>query len=189
MLADIGGSYLSDASSGRLSTLFDIGGVAGGMLAGALSDHFVAPATTAAGFMYAAIPCLWVYFLWGHVSLGLNIVLMVLAGVCVNGPYALITTAVSADLGKKGSLNNSRATAIVTAIIDGSGSVGAAIGPLLTGWISQAGKGQGWRFVFYMLMLSALAAALLLSKLVRQEHRERRRIRSPAPQEGDPLEQ
>lgn len=139
--------------------------------------------------MYVAIPCLWVYFLWGHVSLLLNVMLMILAGIFVNGPYALITTAVSADLGKRGSVNNSRATAIVTAIIDGSGSVGAAIGPLLTGWISQAGSGRGWRFVFYMLMMSALAAALLLSKLVMQERRERKLRCSFQPQEGDPLEQ
>ena len=43
----------------------------------------------------------------------------------VNGPYALITTAVSADLGTHKSLKgNSKALATVTAIIDGTGSIG-----------------------------------------------------------------
>ncbi len=46
-------------------------------------------------------------------------------GSLVNGPYALITTAVSADLGTHKSLQgNARALATVTAIIDGTGSIG-----------------------------------------------------------------
>ncbi|GFH10165.1 MFS domain-containing protein [Haematococcus lacustris] len=88
---------------------------------------------------------------------------MMLSGFCVNGPYALITTAVSADLGTHESLQgNSKALATVTAIIDGMGSLGAALGPLLTGYISQHG---GFDNVFTMLYLSALTAALLILKL------------------------
>ncbi|GCB84287.1 hypothetical protein scyTo_0024982, partial [Scyliorhinus torazame] len=45
-------------------------------------------------------------------------------GALVNGPYALITTAVSADLGTHKSLTgNSKALSTVTAIIDGTGSI------------------------------------------------------------------
>ncbi|CAN1754806.1 Putative glycerol-3-phosphate transporter 1 [Linum perenne] len=88
---------------------------------------------------------------------------MLLTGMFVNGPYALITTAVSADLGTHSSLKgNSRALATVTAIIDGTGSVGAAIGPLLTGYISAT----SWSAVFTMLMAAALVAGLLLTRLV-----------------------
>jgi len=48
-----------------------------------------------------------------------------LCGFMVNGPYALITTAVSADLGTHKTLQgNSKALATVTAIIDGTGSIG-----------------------------------------------------------------
>ena len=42
------------------------------------------------------------YVCWqpaGRLSLGVNAILLVGAGFFVNGPYALITTAVSADLG------------------------------------------------------------------------------------------
>ena len=61
--------------------------------------------------------------------MNVNIGFMMLAGVLVNGPYALITTAVSADLGTHESLKgNAKALATVTAIIDGTGSIGAAIG-------------------------------------------------------------
>lgn len=44
----------------------------------------------------------------------------------------------SADLGTHESLKgNASALATVTAIIDGTGSLGAAVGPMLTGYLSQ----------------------------------------------------
>ena len=46
-------------------------------------------------------------------------------GLLVNGPYALITTSVSAELGTHRSLvSSAKALATVTAIIDGTGSIG-----------------------------------------------------------------
>jgi len=51
--------------------------------------------------------------------------LLIATGFFVNGPYCLITTSVSADLGTHPSLANSaKALATVTAIIDGTGSIG-----------------------------------------------------------------
>lgn len=162
----IGNEYISDAMAGSLSTIFDVGGVLGGVLAGHISDRLNARAVTAASFMYCAIPALFLYRTYGSVSIVWNICLMFITGMFVNGPYALITTAVSADLGTHSSLNgNSRALATVTAIIDGTGSVGAAIGPLLTGYISS----KSWSAVFTMLMAAALLAGLLLTQLVCSE--------------------
>ncbi|CAN4085297.1 unnamed protein product [Withania somnifera] len=159
----IEGNYLSNEEAGNLSTLFDVGGVVGGILAGYISDRLDARAITAASFMYCAIPVLYFYRSYGHVSMTINIILMFITGVFVNGPYALITTAVSADLGTHSSLKgNSRALATVTAIIDGTGSTGAAIGPLLTGYISA----NSWSAVFTMLMGSAFIAGLFLTRLV-----------------------
>jgi OPA family glycerol-3-phosphate transporter-like MFS transporter 1/2 len=163
LVSGIGGEYISDAMAGSLSTVFDVGGVLGGVLAGHISDRLNARAITAASFMYCAIPALFLYRTYGSTSIVSNICLMFITGMFVNGPYALITTAVSADLGTHSSLNgNSRALATVTAIIDGTGSVGAAIGPLLTGYISS----KSWSAVFTMLMGAALLAGLLLTKLV-----------------------
>ncbi|KAH8514034.1 hypothetical protein Peur_057678 [Populus x canadensis] len=156
----IGGEYMSVKSAGNLSTLFDVGGIVGGILAGHISDKLRARAITAASFMYAAIPSMLLYRIYGSFSQTMNIVLMMIAGLFINGPYALITTAVSADLGTHSSLRgDSRALATVTAIIDGTGSIGAALGPLLTGFLST----KGWNTVFVMLMLGALIAGLLLS--------------------------
>lgn len=161
--AVIGGEYLSEETSGNLSTLFDVGGVVGGILAGYVSDQLDGRAITAAGFIYLAIPALFLYRIYGHISMTINVILMFISGVFVNGPFALITTAVSADLGTHKSLKgNARALATVTAIIDGTGSVGAAIGPVLTGYISAI----SWDAVFYMLMTAAFISGLLLTKLI-----------------------
>jgi hypothetical protein len=162
-VAEIAGEFLDDKMAGNLSTLFDVGGVVGGILAGYLSDHLKARAITAAGFMFSAIPALYCYRLYGSISLPVNIGLMMVTGMLINGPYALITTAVSADLGTHKSIReNGRALATVTAIIDGTGSVGAAIGPLLTGYISS----QGWGAVFIMLMVAAFFSGILLTRLI-----------------------
>ncbi|XP_043695276.1 putative glycerol-3-phosphate transporter 4 [Telopea speciosissima] len=167
---EIGGEYVSVKSAGNLSTLFDVGGIVGGVLAGYMSDKLNARAITAASFMYAAIPSMLLYRSYGGISKSINIVLMMIAGLFVNGPYALITTAVSADLGTHSSLKgDARALATVTAIIDGTGSVGAALGPLLTGFISK----KGWNAVFLMLIIGALIAGLLLSRLVIAEFQEK----------------
>eukprot|EP01018_Ginkgo_biloba_P013651 Gb_17792 [translate_table: standard] len=166
----IAGEYLSDKTAGNLSTLFDVGGILGGILAGHISDRLDARAITAAVFLYSAIPVLILYRIYGSVSFYVNIALMMTAGLFVNGPYSLITTAVSADLGTHSSLKgNSRALATVTAIIDGTGSVGAALGPLLTGYISA----RGWNGVFIMLILATLFAGLLLMHLVMAEIRDK----------------
>ncbi|KAL0329476.1 UNVERIFIED_CONTAM: putative glycerol-3-phosphate transporter 4 [Sesamum radiatum] len=166
----IEGHYMSVKSAGNLSTLFDVGGIIGGVLAGYISDKLRARATTAASFMYIAIPSMLLYRKYGSMSKVTNIGLMMITGLLVNGPYALITTAVSADLGTHSSLKgDSRALATVTAIIDGTGSIGAAIGPLLTGILSS----MSWDAVFSMLIIGASAAGLLLTHLVVTEIKEK----------------
>ena len=91
-------------ATGNLSVLFDLGGVLGGSIAGFISDQTSASACTSCAFVQAAIPALFLYQSFGTVSLLMNIGLMMLAGLLVTGPYALITTAVSADLGTHHSL-------------------------------------------------------------------------------------
>lgn len=86
-------------AAGVLSILFDMGGVAGGALAGVLSDSTGAPACVSTAFVFGSVPCMWLYRTFGDSCLSWNVCLMLAAGLFVNGPYALITTAVSADLG------------------------------------------------------------------------------------------
>ncbi|XP_015184527.1 PREDICTED: sugar phosphate exchanger 2 isoform X1 [Polistes dominula] len=170
-------STYSTTLSAYLSALFDVGGIAGAIIAGVLSDYSGMSALTCSIMLGLAIPTLFIYDCLESMSLGASILLLLITGLLVNGPYALITTAVSAELGTHPSLgDNSKALATVTAIIDGTGSIGAAVGPLLTGFVSQW---AGWHNVFYMLMFANMLALLFLSRLVYKDIRlyaQRRRM-------------
>ncbi|XP_053353372.1 glucose-6-phosphate exchanger SLC37A1 [Clarias gariepinus] len=159
-------AHLDAKKAGDLSTLFDVGGIVGGILAGVISDKMEKRATTCAVMLLLAAPTLYGFSMMSQFGLGPTIGMLLVCGGLVNGPYALITTAVSADLGTHKSLKgNARALSTVTAIIDGTGSVGAAVGPLLAGLLSA----HGWDQVFYMLMTADFLALLLLLRLVFKE--------------------
>ncbi|XP_053408145.1 glucose-6-phosphate exchanger SLC37A2-like isoform X2 [Mercenaria mercenaria] len=152
--------------AGDLSTLFDVGGIVGGIIAGLVSDFTRGRASTCVVMLTLAAPMMFVYNEYGSINYAHSVGLLLVCGFFVNGPYALITTAVSADLGTHKSLQgNSKALATVTAIIDGTGSIGAAIGPLLTGVISPT----GWNNVFWMLIAADVFAMVFLIRLVTKE--------------------
>ncbi|XP_063293022.1 glucose-6-phosphate exchanger SLC37A2-like [Pelobates fuscus] len=152
--------------AGDMSTLFDAGGIVGGILAGAISDLTGASAMTCAIILVLTAPMLFIYNEFGKTDVTVTIVMLLICGMLVNGPYSLISTAVSADLGTHKSLHgNAKALSTVTAIIDGSGSIGAALGPTLASVLST----RSWNSVFYMLIVSDLLACLVLSRLVYKE--------------------
>ncbi|KFP17799.1 Glycerol-3-phosphate transporter [Egretta garzetta] len=160
--------HLDAKRAGDLSTLFDVGGIFGGILAGLISDRLEKRASTCGMMLLLAAPTLYMFSAISKMGLEATVVMLLISGALVNGPYALITTAVSADLGTHKSLKgNARALSTVTAIIDGTGSVGAAVGPLLAGLISPS----GWNNVFYMLMVADACALLFLLRLIQKELR------------------
>ncbi|XP_056291374.1 glucose-6-phosphate exchanger SLC37A1 isoform X2 [Pseudoliparis swirei] len=159
-------AHLDAKKAGDLSTLFDVGGIVGGILAGVISDKLGKRATTCAIMLLLAAPTLYGFSMISEFGLGPTVGMLLVCGCLVNGPYSLITTAVSADLGTHKSLKgNARALSTVTAIIDGTGSLGAALGPLLAGLLSAG----GWDRVFYMLMAADFLALLTLLRLVTKE--------------------
>ncbi|NXH87103.1 G6PT3 protein, partial [Edolisoma coerulescens] len=161
-------AHFGAKEAGDLSTLFDVGGILGGIFAGLISDYTGGRATTCCVMLVVAAPVLFLYNHVGQNGIGTSIAMLIICGALVNGPYALITTAVSADLGTHESLKgNAKALSTVTAIIDGTGSVGAALGPLLAGLISPT----GWNNVFYMLIAADVLACLLLARVVVKEAR------------------
>ncbi len=81
----------------------------------------------------------------------MNGLLLGAAGFFVGGPANLISAAVSADLGKQPQIRGSaEALGTVTGLVDGTGSVGAALGQLLVPAIQKA---LGWHAVFYFFMI------------------------------------
>jgi OPA family glycerol-3-phosphate transporter-like MFS transporter 1/2 len=162
----------SATHAGYLCTFVDIGGIAGGILAGFLRDRLRRPACIAFGFLTLTVPGLLAYRTLSAAvgdRLGPNIALMLGVGMLVNGPYALITTAVTADLGSHKSLQgkgSSHMVATVAGLIDGTGSIGSAIQGVAIGTISTL---FGWNFVFYFLMICCALAALCLLRLCMKE--------------------
>ncbi|KFM64549.1 Sugar phosphate exchanger 2, partial [Stegodyphus mimosarum] len=160
---------VSTQTSAYLSIAFDVGGILGGVIAGIISDHTGASALTCVGFLGLAVPSLFIFEAYGNVNNVTNICLQLTCGALVNGPYALITTAVSAELGTHQSIKrNSKALSTVTAIIDGTGSIGAAVGPLLAGMVSEI----SWSYVFYMMMVADLCALVSLLRTALKEARQ-----------------
>uniref|UniRef100_A0A158R9D1 Sugar phosphate exchanger 3 n=1 Tax=Taenia asiatica TaxID=60517 RepID=A0A158R9D1_TAEAS len=200
-LANVSTEGVSAEKAAWLSTIFDIGGICGGILAGLLSDATLVglfadvsciprhlfmfslpllsdPAVTSPQesslqtIYFRAVTCASMLLIAAPSRLipaysPLPQVVLFICGGLVTGPCALITTAVSADLGTQPSLQgNSKALATVTAIIDGTGSLGAALGPFLTGILVY----YGWYTVF-MMLISADLVALVITILIACKNR------------------
>ncbi|XP_040287051.1 glucose-6-phosphate exchanger SLC37A2 isoform X1 [Bufo bufo] len=162
-------AHFDPKQAGDMSTLFDAGGIVGGILAGLISDLIGGRAITCCVMLILTAPMLFIYNQYGQMAVSTTVAMLIICGLLVNGPYSLITTAVSADLGTHESLRgNAKALSTVTAIIDGCGSIGAALGPTLASVLSS----KGWNYVFYMLIVSDLLACLFLARLVYKEIKE-----------------
>ena len=111
-----------------------------------------------------------------------NALAMLVLGALPNGPYCLISNSVAVDLGLsvKG---NRTLLATVIAIIDATGSLGAALQGVAVAWVTAA---LGWDAVFYMFIVCCGLSALLLARLVRNEWMGKRVQRGYALVDGQP---
>jgi OPA family glycerol-3-phosphate transporter-like MFS transporter 1/2 len=160
----IGGKCFNSLESALFAIPFDVGAMIGSVVIGVVSDVIHSRSLSCMLFLALAVPSLFVYRAFGYISVPGSGILIAFVGIFVNGPYALITTAVSADLGNHKKLKGEkRAMATVTAIVDATGSIGAALGPFLAGWIEDQ---FGWDEVFYLLMVCCFLAGLLIIRLV-----------------------
>jgi len=169
----LGHLKFSTEEAANISSYFDLGGIIGGVIAGWSSDRLGRRAPVAFFYLICSIPALFFYrqisASVGDSSLGINILIMLVCGAFVNGPYALITTAVSADLGTHPSLKGDQTlTATVTGIIDGTGSVGASVQGVLIGLVASGctATGQSWDAVFNLLMICCAMSGICLARLV-----------------------
>lgn len=81
----------------------------------------------------------------------LNGFVMGVAGFFGNGAANLISAACSADLGRQDAVrDNAAALSTVTGIVDGTGSVGAALGQVIIPVLYQV---VSWNAVFYMFIV------------------------------------
>ncbi|KAL9959924.1 hypothetical protein ACROYT_G033300 [Oculina patagonica] len=148
-----------DTVADKISTFYDIGGIVGGIIGGLISDLMGKRSPLVIVMLVLSVPMLFVY---GNTGGGytLNAALMCLTGFMIGGPANLISSAISADLGRQSALSaNSEALATVTGIVDGTGSVGAAIGQFL---VPEINTHSGWKPVFYFLMVMTFMSFVCL---------------------------
>ncbi|XP_063689107.1 glucose-6-phosphate exchanger SLC37A2-like isoform X3 [Bolinopsis microptera] len=167
----INGTQYDSQKSADIATFYDIGGILGSIICGLLADKTGCNAIVCIVFQILSVPLLYVYYQFGTVSMSAQLGIMFVLGFFSNGPYALITTAVSADLGTSEAIRgSSQALATVSAIIDGSGSIGATLGPYITSVLTNHKDGPDkYQTVFTVLEVSAFIAALCLLRVMIKE--------------------
>ncbi|KAJ1354791.1 hypothetical protein KIN20_011828 [Parelaphostrongylus tenuis] len=115
---------------------------------------------------------LWIYS-ESPASYLINGILLAVIGFFIGGPANMISSSVSADLGKCRDLQgNTEALSTVTGIVDGTGSFGAALGQLL---IPSVQAIFGWGAVFYGFIVMIVCTAACLVPLLYRETLLRRR--------------
>uniref|UniRef100_A0A8C6W3W1 Sugar phosphate exchanger 3 n=1 Tax=Nannospalax galili TaxID=1026970 RepID=A0A8C6W3W1_NANGA len=125
-----------EAEADQLSIWYDVGGIIGGTLQGFISDVLQKRAPVLALSLFLAVGSLIGYS---------QPVLFVASGFFIGGPSNMISSAISADLGRQELIQgSSEALATVTGIVDGTGSIGAAVG--------QVGTGEGWAGNLFLLL-------------------------------------
>ena len=142
-------------TSGYVSSLYELAGVAGAVLAGYISDRFMqsrrAPisAIMLCGFGLAVLG---EQFLARYGLLGIGFAIS-LAGMFSYGPDTLLSGAAAQDIGKE------KATATASGLIDGIGHLGSLFSPFLVVYISGH---YGWDRLFQFLAVASFAAAAAL---------------------------
>uniref|UniRef100_A0A3Q4I736 Sugar phosphate exchanger 3 n=1 Tax=Neolamprologus brichardi TaxID=32507 RepID=A0A3Q4I736_NEOBR len=139
-----------EAQADRLSVWYDVGGIIGGTFQGLISDFMGKRAPVLVVSLTLAIGALVGYSRSPNDQV-INGVLLAITGFFIGGPSNIISSAISADLGRQDALRGSKeALATVTGIVDGTGSIGAAAGQYLVSLIESK---LGWMSVFYFFIV------------------------------------
>jgi len=153
-------------AAGYLSSLYELIGIAGALLAGYVSDRFMqsrrAPISAMMLFGLGCVmlmqPALAAY---GLVGTGIAISL---SGVLSYGPDTLLSGAAAQDIG------NVRATGTASGLVDGIGHLGSLFSPYVVVYVSER---YGWDRLFLVLAGSAFLAAAVLIPSWKQKPEDR----------------
>ena len=167
-------SHFDESTSNIISALYSVGMMPGGVICGWVSDIYGGRrACVIATFMTALCPLLYLFAIhMNDMPIRVVLALLCLMGILVGGPNNIITSAVAADLADDPSISgNSKALGTVTGIINGSGSITAAIGQLAIPVLHDMGVRDhvGYRYVWYFLILCTATGTALMLPRIRKE--------------------
>ncbi|XP_041111428.1 sugar phosphate exchanger 3 [Polyodon spathula] len=157
-----------ETEADQLSIWYDVGGIIGGTVLGLISDVLQKRAPVLAVSLILAMGSL-IGYSHSPNNQPVNAVLMAITGFFIGGPSNMISSAISADLGRQEELQGSQeALATVTGIVDGTGSVGAAAGQYLVSLIESK---LDWMSVFYFFIVMTGGSLIFISPLIVHEVR------------------
>ncbi|KAG5267113.1 hypothetical protein AALO_G00218130 [Alosa alosa] len=163
-----------EVQADRLSVWYDVGGIIGGTVQGLISDMLGKRAPVIAVSLLVAMGAL-VGYSRSPDDKVVNAALLATTGFFIGGPSNMISSAISADLGRQDALQGSQeALATVTGIVDGTGSIGAAAGQYLVSLIESK---LNWMWVFYFFVLMTGGSVLFIFPLIVGELRSMCRYR------------
>lgn len=168
-------SHFDVTTSNLISILYSVGMMPGGVVCGYASDLMGGRrACVIAVFMAILCPLLWLFAVYmQELPVTLLLALLCLMGCLVGGPNNIITSAVATDLANDPIVKSKgqNAAGTVTGIINGSGSVTAAIGQLAIPVLYSMGlqDNVGYRYVWYFLIVCTITGtALMSSKIIKE---------------------
>jgi sugar phosphate permease len=144
------------AEAGIISTLFEVGGIAGTIFAGWVSDKYFqarrAPISVLMLLGLAVISFLYMQF--GGLHAYTNVVLIVFLGFMLYGPDSVMSGTGAIDAVSKAE------AATAAGFVNGMGSVGQALQGLIIAYISDK---FGWDKVFFIFIVFSLIASICVS--------------------------
>uniref|UniRef100_A0A1I7UNB0 MFS domain-containing protein n=1 Tax=Caenorhabditis tropicalis TaxID=1561998 RepID=A0A1I7UNB0_9PELO len=158
-----------ESTADGLAAWYDVGGIISSIIAGALSDRMKSRTIIIFVMLLLSTVSLLAYA-HSPVSYYWNAFILLIVGFFIGGPLNMIAGCITSDLGKSEVLRgNAEALSTVTGIIDGTGSVGSAIGqwliPLVRNWL-------GWDAIFYGFMIMVVLSAFCISPVLWREWKE-----------------
>jgi sugar phosphate permease len=162
------GKNFDPVTANLIASLYSVGMMPGGIIVGYASDFFGGRRALVIGvFMGLLIVFLGIFAKFsesGSSNTMLLLVMLACMGILVGGPNNIITSAVAADLANHPSVRgSSKSLGTVTGLINGCGSLTAAVGLSAVGPLQNA---YGWSSVWvYLIGCTAAGTALMGSKI------------------------
>lgn len=136
-----------ETNKGTLAMLYDMGTIVGSLSLGYASDRLGMRSPVVISMLLAASPCLYLLSLTSASLLWPYFILAPFLGFELGGISGLVASAVAADLGTQ-NVGDKDAVSTVAGIVDGTGSIGTALGAFAVGWLLQL----SWSYAFYFLI-------------------------------------
>ena len=146
----------SNEEAGYTSSVYELVGFLGVLIAGYASDKLFQARRFPVGaiMLYGLAIVLFIHPSISGLGLVVNAISIGIIGIMTYGPDALMSGAGAMDLGSR------RGAATAAGVINGMGSCGQLLSPLLVAYVSAA---FGWNSLFYIFVIFALISGTLLA--------------------------